>query len=91
MKNILLVVALLYLPGVCDNDDATDEAAADSPAPAPAVSPGRAIGEVFRDALLISGGEDPEMVVLPTGRFASRRRQPGRTGARPVRVFGQAV
>ena len=69
MKNTLLLAALLYLPGACDNDDAADNPAADNPAPA--VSSGRAVGEVFQDALLISGGEGPEMVVLPTGRFAS--------------------
>ena len=38
-----------------------------SPPVSPAVSE-RAVGEVFRDALR-SGGEGPEMVVLPTGRF----------------------
>lgn len=66
-ENTLLLAVLLYLPGACDNDDDADNAAADNPAPA--VSSGRAVGEVFRDALLISGGEGPEMVVLPTGRF----------------------
>lgn len=78
MQHTWLVVALLCLLSASDNA-------------APAVSFGRAVGEMFRDALLISDGEGPEMVVLPTGRFASPRCQPGRTGARPVRVFGQAV
>ena len=58
VKHTLLVVALLCLPSASDN-------------PAPTASSGPAVGEVFRDALLISGGEGPEMVVLPAGRFAS--------------------
>lgn len=69
IKNTLLPSALLCLPGACDNDDAADNVASDNPAPA--ASSGRAVGEMFRDALLISDGEGPEMVVLPTGRFAS--------------------
>lgn len=69
MKNTLLPAALLYLPGACDNDAAADNTASDNAAPT--ASSGRAVGEVFRDALLISGGEGPEIVVLPTGRFAS--------------------
>ena len=49
----------------------------EGPAPEPVPEPGpnpaittarRAVGAVFRDALK-SGGEGPEMVVLPTGRF----------------------
>ena len=87
MQNTLLLAALLFLSSACDNDAAADNVASNNPAPA--VSSGRAVGEVFRDALLISDGEGPEMVVLPTRRFASL--PPGRTGARPVRVFGQAV
>lgn len=75
MQHTWLVVALLCLLSASDNA-------------APAVSSGRAVGEMFRDALLISDGDGPEMVVLPTGRFASPR--PGGL-ARPVRVFGQAV
>ena len=67
MKHSLLPAVLLYLPGACDNDDAADNAASDNLALA--ASSGPAVGEVFRDALLISGGEGPEMVVLPTGRF----------------------
>ena len=55
VKHTLLPAALLYLPGACDNDAAADNAAADNPALA--ASSGRAVGEVFRDALLVSGGK----------------------------------
>lgn len=68
VKHTPLPAALLYLSGACDNDAAADNAASDNPAPT--ASSGPAVGEVFRDALT-SGGEGPEMVVLPTGRFAS--------------------
>lgn len=35
----------------------------------PAAASGRAVGEVFRDAPRISGGDDPEMVALPGKSF----------------------
>ena len=55
-----LLSALLCLLSACsDQADQTE----------PVATSGRAVGEVFRDALLISGGEGPEMVVLPRRRF----------------------
>ena len=55
-----LLSALLCLLSACsDQADQTE----------PAATSGRAVGEVFRDALRISGGDGPEMVVLPRQRF----------------------
>ena len=68
VKHTLLLVVLCLLSAcdsICGNNGASDNAAASGPADA-ARLPARA--EVFRDALK-DGGEGPEMVVLPTGRF----------------------
>ena len=55
-----LLPALLCLLSACsDRADQTE----------PGATSGRAVGEVFRDELLISGGDGPEMVVLPRQRF----------------------
>ena len=84
VKNTLLLAAL-YLLSACDNG------APDNAAPAPA----RTEGEVFRDALK-DGGEGPEMVVLPTGRFwmgdsaDDGKGWSGRNPMRPVRLVTMA-
>ena len=59
LKNTLLFSALLCLLSAFQNSSASDDAA-------PVAVPSEV--EVFRDALK-DGGEGPEMVVLPTGRF----------------------
>ena len=75
VKYTLLLVALCLL-STCDNG------APDNAAPAEVA--------VFRDALK-DGGEGPEIVILPTGRFASPRCQPGRTGASGSRFWAGCV
>ena len=90
MKNTLLLAALCLL-SACDyirgNNGASDNTAASGPADA-APSPARA--EVFRDALK-DGGEGPEMVVLPTGRFWMGNSAGDGSGyARPVRLVTMA-
>ena len=60
----LLFFALLCLISACQNARTSDQAA---PVGA-AVAPAHIAGGVFRDVLK-DGGEGPQMVVLPTGRF----------------------
>ena len=57
--------------GVADLEEALDRRGSEpvpTPSPTPSIPPERAVGAVFRDPLQ-SGGEGPEMVVLPTGRL----------------------
>ena len=64
MKNTLLPAALCLL-SACDNDAVANNAASDNPALA--ASSGRTVGEVFRDALLISGGKARRWWCCPPG------------------------